>query len=113
MPTQISWHNKTYANKIISGITKADISSAFPYEATKRLPTLVGAQVVSERPYPTTEFPFVFGGNGRLIFLEEDGTIIDTDVLRASPFYGSLLREEGRQNKTAKENNYAPLSSSF
>lgn len=113
VPTQISWYNKIYANQVVCGITKADISSAFPYEATKRLPTLIGAEVVSERPYPTTAFPFVFGGNGRLIFLEEDGTIIDTDVLRASPFYGSLLREEGRQNKTAKENNYVPLSSSF
>lgn len=69
------------ARKPIDNIYKADVSSAFPYEACKRLPTLIDCKVIySYDVQPTEEYPFVFFNNGRLLFLEEDGTIVDTQT---------------------------------
>ena len=81
VPSQISWFNMSMARQFIDNIYKADVSSAFPYEASKRLPTLADHKIVySYDVEPTEEYPFVFFKNGRLLFLEEDGTIVDTQT---------------------------------
>lgn len=81
VPSQISWFNMSMARKPLDQVYKADVSSAFPYEACKRLPTLIDHKIVySYDVQPTEEYPFVFFNNGRLMFLEEDGTIVDTQT---------------------------------
>ena len=114
VPSQISWSASKYHNLPLEHIYKADISSAFPYEACKRLPTLIGSHMVTdERPMPDKDFPFVFGSDGSLIFIEEDGTIIDTNSIVSSRFYGSQAKYLAHQAKVAADNNYKPLSFSF
>lgn len=67
---------------------KADVSSAYPFEATKRLPTYKDRRIVIGIAQPTEEFPFVFyPQTGTLAILEEDGTIINTNDFYDSGFY--------------------------
>lgn len=44
----------------LSRVYKADISSSYPFEGSKPLPTLVDYKRVSGRAEPTEEYPFVF-----------------------------------------------------
>lgn len=41
-------------------VYKADVSSAYPYEGSKSLPTLKDAKVVNGKVEPTEEYPFAF-----------------------------------------------------
>lgn len=60
-------------------VFKTDITSAYPYEGSKKLPTLQGAKKVSGRVAPTEEFPFAFYvKSGDLAIYEE----FDTDDMR-------------------------------
>lgn len=106
---QLCWCAQKYTNKILDHVYKADISSAFPFEACKRLPTLVGSKDVFERPMPDENFPFVFGSDGSLVFLEEDGSIIDTYDINSSPYRGNLDKIIKNQLDVAKENHYPRL----
>lgn len=92
---------------VLQDVHKADISSAFPYEATKRLPTLTDSRVVyGKRPAPTSDYPFVFGSDGSMVFLEEDGTIIDTDKIIHSRFYPDAFKCKLSRDTVAKANGY-------
>lgn len=94
VPSQISWYNTAYSNDFLDDIYKADVSSAFPYEACKRLPTLVGHKIIySYDVEPTEEYPFVFFNNGRVLFLEEDGTIVDSEDFKSSLYYNTMAAE--------------------
>lgn len=107
VPSQINWCATKYTNQTLHNVHKADISSAFPYEATKRLPTLVNSKVVYGKcPQPTSEYPFVFGSNGRLVFLEEDGSIIDTANLFKSRFYINPTKHLFARDTVAAANHY-------
>lgn len=100
VPSQISWYNKRFTGKIIPNIFKADVSSAFPYEACKRLPTLKDHKIVyGYEVEPTEEYPFVFYSDGRLVILEKDGTIVDTDDFTSSPFYKKIMAEMNYSDK--------------
>ena len=101
MPGPLNWANKATRNTIVEMAQKADVSSAFPFEASKRLPTTVGADLVDGWVEPNTTYPFSFCSDGRLMFLEEDGTIIDTDEITNSVFYGFTQQwhDTRRRNK--------------
>lgn len=55
-----SSNGATSVAKHYTNVYKTDISSAYPYEGSKKLPTLQGAKKVSGRVAPTAEFPFAF-----------------------------------------------------
>lgn len=105
VPSQISWYNKRFIHKTIEHIYKADVSSAFPYEACKRLPTLKDHKIVYGYDVePTEEYPFVFYSDGRLVILEEDGTIVDSNDFTSSIFYKKALAEVNYTDKVYKYN---------
>lgn len=60
VPTQVQYLNNRIAGRIISGCTKADVSSAFPTQMTKPLPTLHDCKRVKGRAEPDKDFPFAF-----------------------------------------------------
>lgn len=105
VPSQISWYNTAYSNTFLDNIYKADVSSAFPYEASKRLPTLIDHKIVySYDVEPTPDYPFVFFNNGRVVFLEEDGTIIDSEEFKSSKYYNTMAAEYNYELKQTMYN---------
>jgi hypothetical protein len=67
---------------------KCDVSSAYAYEGSKRLPTYEGCRRVKGRVSPTSEFPFAFHPHDMsLEILEEDGTLIDTHCFWEDPYF--------------------------
>ena len=67
VPTQIQFMNPYYKGKIVENVYKADVSSAFPTQVMKDLPTLHGCKCVKGRAEPTEEFPFAFYVNSHHI----------------------------------------------
>lgn len=110
VPRQISWYNKNnnYRFKKLNNCWKADVSSAFSYEATKPLPTWIGHRIVEGEAMPTADYPFAFVSTGRTIIYGE----LDTDEFYKTPFYYSefdrikFMREE---QKKAEKFRYKPL----
>ena len=62
-----------------------------------------------ERPIPDETYPFVFGSDGSLVFLEEDGSIIDTTSINSSRYRGNMDKIIKNQFDVAKENHYPKL----
>lgn len=60
VPVQIQFMNVGYKGKIVEGVYKADVSSAFPTQIIKDLPTLHGSKKVSGRAEPSEKYPFAF-----------------------------------------------------
>jgi hypothetical protein len=60
VPAPISYAHDSYIGTMTSGCSKADVSSAFPFEASKPLPTLKGAIEKPGRVAPSEEYPFAF-----------------------------------------------------
>lgn len=61
VPVQIQYMNPGYKGQIVEGVYKADVSSAFPTQIMKDLPTLHGSIVVpGRRVEPSEKFPFAF-----------------------------------------------------
>lgn len=60
VPAPISYADDMATGYIIKNCVKADVSSAFPYEASKSMPTLKGAITVQGRVPPSEEYPFAF-----------------------------------------------------
>lgn len=56
----IIWTDDTALHKNLNKIYKADVCSAYAYEATKMLPDAHTAIEVEGRPAPTEEYPFAF-----------------------------------------------------
>ena len=102
----LNWANKATLNTIVELAQKADVSSAFPFEASKRLPTTIGADLVEGWIEPDTDFPFSFCSDGRLVFLEPDGTTIDTDTIRNNVFYGFNKQDYEHTRQIANDNHY-------
>lgn len=76
--------------------TKIDISSAYPYELSKRLPDWKNRRVVEGWVEPNEEYPFAYYSNGELCFLEEDGTYVATQLLRQSRWYGFAQQQRDK-----------------
>ena len=60
VPVQVQYLNYKFKGKIVTGCTKADVSSAFPTQMTKDLPTLHDCKRVKGRVEPNEDFPFAF-----------------------------------------------------
>ena len=67
VPVQIQFMNVRYKGKIVEGVYKADVSSAFPTQIVRDLPTLHGSKTVSGRAEPSEEYPFAFYVNSHHI----------------------------------------------
>ena len=67
---------------------------------------MVGAQQELGWVEPDSNFPFSFCSDGRMAFIEEDGTIIDTDLIRNSVFYGSSQQDHEIVRQIANRNHY-------
>ena len=104
VPSQISWSDYDISGIILLNCNKADISSAFPFEASKSLPDFRYHKEYCEYVMPTQEYPFAFYDNGGLCFIEEDGTVIDTRQWDRS--YYSLERQYNSRKQTSRERNY-------
>ena len=104
VPSQISWSDYDISGITLLHCNKADISSAFPFEASKSLPDFRYHKEYCEYVMPTQEYPFAFYDNGGLCFIEEDGTVIDTRQWDRS--YYSLERQYNSRKQTSRERNY-------
>ena len=104
VPSQISWSDYDISGITLLNCNKADISSAFPFEASKSLPDFRYHKEYCEYVMPTQEYPFAFYDNGGLCFIEEDGTVIDTRQWDRS--YYSLERQYNSRKQTSRERNY-------
>ena len=60
VPVQIQFMNIGYKGKIVEGVYKADVSSAFPTQIMRDLPTLHGRIIVPGRAEPSEKYPFAF-----------------------------------------------------
>ena len=67
VPVQIQFMNVGYKGKITEGVYKADVSSAFPTQIIKDLPTLHGSIIVPGRAEPSEKYPFAFYANSHHI----------------------------------------------
>ena len=105
VPSQISWSDKMVSGFTIRGCHKADVSSAFPFEASKSFPDFRYPKEYPKYIMPTKEYPFAFYDNGGVCFIEEDGTVIDTRQWDL-PYY-SLERQYNSRKETSREQHYA------
>lgn len=60
VPKPINWILNQASGIKLDHVWKADVSSAYPYEGTKKLPTLEGCQKLKGIRKPTKDFPFAF-----------------------------------------------------
>ena len=60
IPVQIQFMNIGYRGQILDEVYKADLSSAFPTQILRDLPTLHGSITVSGRAEPSEKYPFAF-----------------------------------------------------
>ena len=67
VPVQIQFMNVGYKGQIVEGVYKADVSSAFPTQIMRDLPTLHGRIVVPGRVEPSEKYPFAFYVNSHHI----------------------------------------------
>lgn len=73
---------------------KADVSSCFPYEASKTLPDLSKAILKDGRVEPSKEYPFAFYLNSHHIKIYNE---LDTRELLKSKFYNPSVMIDGTQ----------------
>ena len=104
VPSQISWSDYNISGFVLRDCHKADVSSAFPSEASKSLPDFRYHKECYEYVMPNNEYPFAFYDNGGLCFIEEDGTVIDTQQWDRS--YYSLERQYNSRKETSREKHY-------
>ena len=67
VPVQIQFMNVGYKGQIVEGVFKADVSSAFPTQIMRDLPTLHGRIIVPGRAEPSEKYPFAFYVNSHHI----------------------------------------------
>ena len=67
VPVQIQFMNVGYKGQIVEGVYKADVSSAFPNQIMRDLPTLHGRIIVPGRAEPSEKYPFAFYVNSHHI----------------------------------------------
>lgn len=67
VPVQIQFMNVGYKGQIVEGVYKADVSSAFPTQIMRDLPTIHGSILVPGRVEPSEKYPFAFYVNSHHI----------------------------------------------
>ena len=67
VPVQVQFLNIGYKGQIVEGVYKADVSSAFPTQILRDLPTLHGSITVPGRVEPSEKYPFAFYVNSHHI----------------------------------------------
>ena len=67
VPVQIQFMNIGFKGQIVESVYKADVSSAFPAQILRDLPTLHGSIVVPGRVDPSEKYPFAFYVNSHHI----------------------------------------------
>ena len=67
VPVQIQFMNVGYKGQIVEGVYKADVSSAFPTQIMRDLPTIHGSILVPGRAEPSEKYPFAFYVNSHHI----------------------------------------------
>lgn len=87
VPSPINWSNRVWASRELKCVKKADVSSAYPAELSKRVPTWEKCMVVDGEVEPSSDYPFAFYSNRHIKVLEEDGTVISTYELAKSQYY--------------------------
>lgn len=89
VPSPINWAVDDWRkDRNLYEVQKADVSSAYPAELVKRVPTLDKHLRCKGRVEPTAEYPFAFYLKSQHIkIIEEDGTIISTFDLAKSKYY--------------------------
>lgn len=98
VPSPINYATDFWKEQRLYDIQKADVSSAYPNELSKPVPTLEDHKRVLGRVEPNAEYPFAFYLKSQHIkLIEEDGTIISTFDLEKSKEY--------MVSKTKKYNN--------
>ena len=60
VPGYLNYSNSIFARKFLKNVCKADISSAFPFQLSKDLPTLEDCKIIKGKAEPTEEYPFAF-----------------------------------------------------
>ena len=71
VPSPISFVNRKFVGQILSGVYKADISSAYPAAASETLPNAHAYKLIPEVVEPTEEYPFCFYSNGHIAIFNE------------------------------------------
>lgn len=94
VPSPINWAGKTWCKFKLGNVRKADVSSAYPTELSKRVPTWRGCKTLDGYVEPTEEYPFAFYSTHHLKVLEEDGTILDSRDLENNPYYMTSLKKK-------------------
>lgn len=85
VPSPICWASEMFKLQIMENCYKADVSSAFPSEGIKPLPTMNGAKIIDGIVEPDAEFPFAFyPKEGTLKIYGEN---VDTRELMQRPEY--------------------------
>ena len=60
VPAPLNYADDNFTNRTLYSCYKGDVSSAYPFEAAKTLPTLKGMQIVKGKQKANDEFPFAF-----------------------------------------------------
>lgn len=95
VPNQIGWYDTIYKCSASKHCFKADVSSAFPFQLTKAIPTLYGCKIQYDKKLePTDDYPFVFTYSagqtfGRVQILNE----LDTDVDINETYMSQVARQ--------------------
>jgi hypothetical protein len=98
VPSPINYATDFWKEQRLYDIQKADVSSAYPCEMSKSLPTLEDHKRINGRVEPNNDYPFAFYIKSQHVkIIEEDGTVISTFDLEKSKEY--------MVSKTKKSNN--------
>lgn len=97
VPTQLSWCKNDKTDLLLEGCYKADVSSAFAYEASKSLPNWSTKKVVAGLVEPNEEYEFAFYSTGGLKIYGE----LDTEDLYGKYYYNR--REIEQRHNAVKE----------
>ena len=94
VPTQLDYVNKFKLGKVIKHCSKSDVSSAYPYQLTKSLPTMIDSKKVKGRVEPNEEYPFAFYINSHhLAIYNELNTMDFRDDYFYSFVYNQILQK--------------------
>lgn len=108
IPNQIGYINNKKAEQIIDNCYKADVSSAFPSQLQKSIPTLKRCKI-NKIFEPTEDYPFVFIYNrgkkyGQIKILNELDSEIDLQSKFMKDVYYQMLKSTSRTETLSKIN---------
>lgn len=101
VPTQISYLNEVFANRIMHNVFKADVSSAFPSQiVNKSLPTLHGLKRVKGRIKPSKDYPFAFYINSHHIAIYNELNTRNFDNRYYGKYYNQIYNDSVKEEET-------------